>query len=179
MRTLTILLTFLIVPIFADEKSQNDLQKIETALEAKPDDPMLHYKKCQALFASGKEQEAIDHAATALEKFKEANDDLSWMLLGSIMTEKHKIDVHYNMGASERADQKRGIVRPYSFRVWTKTDDPELVRILDFELGYLGGELMSAAIGEMVENGHANLGIVDPDSKFETIKKQVLAIVEK
>ena len=101
------------------------------------------------------------------------------MLLGSISTDDYKIDVHFNMEDRERADKKEGIVRPLSFRVWTKDDEPKLLRILDFELAYFEGELMSAAIGEKVEDGHANLGIVDPKSDFDTIKKRVLEIVKK
>ena len=103
---------------------------------------MLHYKKCRALFAIGKEQEAIDHAAVALSKFKGAKEELAWMLIGSIMTDDYKIDVHYNMGDRERADKKEGIVKPFSFRVWTKDDESKLVRILDFELAYFEGCLL-------------------------------------
>ena len=59
---------------------------------------MLHYKKCQALFAKGEEQEALDHAAVALAKFQAAGNNLAWMNLGSFTTKQHRIDVHYNMG---------------------------------------------------------------------------------
>lgn len=166
-------------PVIAADKPREDLTKIEADLKENSDDPMLHYRKCQALFASGKEQEAIDYSTVALKKFKESKDDLAWMLLGSIATDDYKIDVHYNMGDRERADKKEGIVRPLSFRVWTKANEPKLVRILDFELAYFEGELISAAIGEKVEDGHANLGIVDPKSNFNAIKKRVLEIVRK
>lgn len=110
--------------------------------------------KCRALFADGKEQEAIDHAAVTLEKFIKAKNDLAWIGIGSIKTEKHRIDVHYNMGRKERAEKKDGIVRPYSFRVWSTGDTPELVHILDFEIGYSDGEALTAAIGEMTDQGH-------------------------
>jgi len=174
-----LLLFFFSIPLFAGEKKNDDLGKIEAELESKPNSPMLHYKKCQVLFALGKEQEAIDHAVVTLSKFKKAKEDLAWMLIGSIMTDDYKIDVHYNMGERERAEKKEGIVRPYSFRVWSKDTDTELIRILDFELAYFEGELMSAAIGEMNKDGHVNLGIVDPKSDFDTIKKKVLQIVKK
>lgn len=179
MKTITLLLTILALPLFADVKPPLNVAKIEAALKSAPNDPMLHYKKCQALFAMGKEQEAIDHAGVALTKFKDAKNDLAWMLLGSITTDDHKIDVHYNMGERERAEKKDGIVRPYSFRIWTKNADAKLVRILDYELAYFEGELMSAAVGEMIKDGHANLGIVDPKSNFDTIKKKVLAIIKQ
>lgn len=161
------------------EEPKLDLNKIENALKAKPDDPMLHYKKCQALFAMGKEQESVDHAKIALEKFIKAKVDLARMNLGTIKTDKYKIDVDYNMGSKERAENKEGIVRPFSFRVWTINNEPKLIRVLDFELAYFKGELMSAAIGEMKDGTHINFGIIDAKSSFETIKKNVLEIVAK
>ena len=180
MTTLAVLLTALgTLPMFADDESPPDLVKIEAALKSMPDDPMLHYRKCQALFAKGKEQEAIKHASVALEKFKAAHNDLAWMKLGSIKANKYKIDVHYNMGPKERAEKKDGIVLPYSFRVWTTDAEPKLVRTLDFELGYFGGERLTAAIGETKDGVHANFGIVDPDSDFSVVKKKVLEIVAK
>ncbi|MEX0818220.1 MAG: hypothetical protein WD070_01465, partial [Pirellulaceae bacterium] len=72
-----------------------------------------------------------------------------------------------------------GIVRPYSFRVWTLGDEPELVQILDFELGYSDGDVVTAAIGEMTDRGHANYGIVDPKSEFASIKKKVIEILSR
>lgn len=178
MKALTLLLALLPVSLLADEPPA-DLDKIEAALKSAPDDPTLHYRKCQALFAKGKEQEAIDHAAVALAKFKAADNQLAWMGLGSIATKDHKIDVHYNMGPKERAEKKDGIVRPYSFRIWTTDPEPKLIRVLDFELGYFSGELLTAAVGETTRQGHANYGIVDPKSNFATIKKKVLDIVAK
>lgn len=170
---------FLLILVSAPDDPPKDLDKIEAALKATPNDPMLHYRKCQALFTQGKEQEAIDHAAVALAKFKAAKNNLAWMLLGSIKTDKYKIDVHYNMGAKERAEKKDGIVRPYSFRIWTTGANPKLVRILDFELGCLDGEVFTAAIGEDINGRHSNFGTLDPKSDFSTVKKKVMAIVAK
>ena len=179
MKTLTFLFAIAALPLMAAEEPLRDLGKIEAALKTSPDDPMLHYRKCQALFAKGKEQEAVDHAAIAMAKFKAAGNKLAWMSLGSLTTNTWRIEVHYNMGARERADKKDGIVRPYSFRVWTASAEPDLVRVLDFELAYLDGVLLSAAIGEMTREVHANFGIVDPKSDFTTIKKKVLEIITK
>jgi len=179
MKTLTLLFAILAFPLLAADEPLRDLDKIEAALKSAPDDPMLHYRKCQALFAKGKEQEAVVHAAVALAKFKAAGSNLAWMGLGSIKTKSYKIDVHYNMGAGERAEKKDGIVRPYSFRVWTTDAEPKLVRILDFELAYLDGELLSAAIGEQSGGRHSNLAIVEPKSDFATIKKKMLEIISK
>jgi len=179
MKTLTFMFAIVALPLIAADEPLRDLDKIEAALKIAPDDPMLHYRKCQALFASGREQEAVDHAAIALARFKAAGNKLAWMSLGSFTTNACRIEVHYNMGARERADKKDGIVRPYSFRVWTTSAEPELVRMLDFELAYLNGELLSAAIGEMAGDVHANFGVVDPKSDFAAIKKKVLEVIKK
>ena len=179
MKTLTLLLAMLAPTLFAAEEPLRDLDTIEAALKSAPDNPMLHYRKCQALFAKGKQQEAVDHAAVALAKFEAAGNKLAWMGLGSFTTHSYRIDVHYNMGPNERAEKKDGIVRPYSFRAWTKDSEPRLVRILDFELAYFDGDLVSAAVGETTSEGHANFGIVDPKSDFAAIKKKVLEIIGK
>jgi len=179
MKKFALILGLIALPLLAAEEPLRDLDKIEAALKSAPDDPMLHYRKCQVLFAKGKEQEAIDHARFALTKFKAAQRDLAWMGLGSIKTDKYRIDVHYNMGPKERAEKKDGIVRPYSFRVWTTDAQSKLVRILDFELGYLEGEVISAAIGETNQGHHSNLGTVDPKINFPAVKKKILEIVEK
>ena len=179
MKTLTILFTVLASTLLVADEPLRDLAKIEVALKSAPDDPILHYRKCQALFAKGREQEAVDHAPVALVKFKAAGNKLAWMRLGSFSTKSYRIDVHYNMGKRERAEKKDGIVRPYSFRVWTTNKKPKLVRTLDFELAYFQGDLVSAAVGETTREGHANYGIVDPKSDFSTIKKKILKIIEK
>ena len=137
MNKFAILYTLLVSPCLLADEPELDLKKIEAALKSKPDDPMLHYKKCQALFAKGEEQKAVDHAAVALAKFKAADNKLASMKLGSFATRSYRVDVHFNMGRKERAEKKDGIVRPYSFRVWTKDEKPELVRTIDFELDTL------------------------------------------
>ena len=169
------------LPLLAAEEPPRDLNKIEAALKNSPDDPMLHYRKCQALYAQGREQEAVDHAAMALQKFKVAGSNLAWLGLGTINTNQYRIEVHYNMGPGERADEKdrEGIVRPLSFRVWTTNAPPRLVRTLSFELAYLDGKVISAAIGEEIGSGHANFGIVDPMIPFASLKRKVLEILIK
>jgi hypothetical protein len=37
---------------------------------------MLHYRKCQTLFAAGKQQEAIDSAKLTLDKFIQVENKL-------------------------------------------------------------------------------------------------------
>ena len=89
------------------------------------------------------------------------------------------MDVHRNMGPKERAEKREGIVRPYSFRVWTMDADPKLVRIIVFELAYFEGELGTAAIGEMTQGSHSNFGTMDPKSDFAIIKGKVLKLIQK
>lgn len=177
MKTLSLVFALIMAPLLSADEPLRGLTKIEAGLKSSPDDPMLHYRKCQALFAAGKEQEALNHAAVALTKFKLAQNDLAWMGLGSFTTKHYRIEVHFNMGPDERSERRDGIVLPYSFRIWTAGDEPKLVQILDFELAYSDGEVVSAAIGEMTSRGHANFGIVDPKSDFATIKKKVLQII--
>src|SRR5262245_8416439 len=105
-----VIVVVLTLPILAAQEQPPDLEKIEVALKAKPEDPMLHYRKCQALFAKGHEQEAVDHAAVALVKFRASRNNLAWMLLGSFKTGQYKVDVHYNMGPGERNGIKDGIL---------------------------------------------------------------------
>jgi len=179
-RTLFVALTLLALPpivLAADEKP--DLDKIEMQLAAMPDDPALNASKCQALFALGKEQSAIDHAQIAMSKYIAAKDKQDAMTLGSFTTERYKVDVLFNMGAKERAEKREGIVRPYSFRILTKDSVPKLVRTIDFEYAYFEGKLLSAAVGEMRGASHANFGILDPKSNFTIVKGKVLKVIEK
>ena len=157
------------------------LEQVEEQIKAKPDDPMLHYRKCQALFAAGKQQEAVDFAKVALDKFIQAENTLAWMLLGSIPTDKYKIDVHYNMGPNERAVRQAPrilITRPYSFRVWSLDEPPQLVRFLDFEIIYGGGKPSTAAIGHTEGSMHSNYGMLEMDADFATVKAKVLSILD-
>ena len=160
-----------------EPKELSPLEQAEAQIAATPDDPTPHYRKCQALFASGKQQEAVDYASTAMEKFIQAKDNLAWMGLGSIKTDKHRIDVHFNMGPKERAEKRDLIVKPYSFRVWTLDEEPSLVQILDFEIGYFGGEPMTAAIGEQKPGMHLNFGMLKTDADFAAVKTKVLAVL--
>ena len=60
MKTILVVLVMLFAStVFAEERPK-DLKGIEAALKSSPDNPMLHYGKCQYLFKDGKEQEAID-----------------------------------------------------------------------------------------------------------------------
>jgi len=162
------------------KKEPTPLEQAEAQIAAAPNDPKPHYRKCQALFAAGKQQESIDYAKVAMEKFIKAKSDLAWMLLGSVKTDKYRIDVHYNMGPRERAKPKQltGIVRPYSFRVWELGDGGKLVKKLDFEIGYLDGEPITAAIGEMAAGGsHSNYGALETNADFATVLAKVMSVL--
>jgi len=52
---MTSIACFLLILVSSPDDPPKDLDKIEAALKATPNDPMLHYRKCQALFAQGKE----------------------------------------------------------------------------------------------------------------------------
>ncbi|MCL1922160.1 MAG: hypothetical protein FWG50_13995 [Kiritimatiellaeota bacterium] len=156
------------------------LASVEEKIKAAPDDPKLHATKCKLLFAAGKQQEAVDFGKVALQKFIQAKDDLAWFILGSITTDKYRIDVHYNMGRFERADRANTrilMTRPYSFRVWSLDTPPQLVRIVDFEISYGFGSPMTAAVGEMAGTVHSNFGVLDTDADFATVKAKVLSVL--
>ena len=170
--------------VWAQENAPQEVvsvEQVEAQIKDKPDDPMLHYRKCQALFAAGKHQEAIDFAKVALGKFVQAEHSLAWMRLGSIKTDKYKIDVHYNMGPMERAERTKVrmlMTRPYSFRVWSLEDNPQLIRVVDFEISYGSGTPMTAAVGEMRGSMHTNFGILETDADFATVKAKVLSVLD-
>jgi len=175
--TATILLMLCTFPLCAADGPR--LDEVETALRVDPRNPMLHYRKCQALFASGQEQAAIDHAAIAMKHFKAARKELAWMRLGTLLTDNYRIEVHYNMGPQETAEKRDGIVRPYSFRVWTKEPEPRMLRIVDFELAYSKNKVQTAALGEMQGDNHANYGTLDPKSDFATVKRKMLEVLSQ
>jgi hypothetical protein len=58
-------------------------------------------------------------------------------------------------------------------------DDQALLAITDFEIGRIGGQSLTAAIGKTDEAGHANFGIVPIDASYESIKKAVLDVVKR
>jgi len=162
-------------------KAPLTLASVEEQIKAKPDDPMLHYAKCKLLFAAGKQQEAIDFAKVTLGKFVQAKNELAWIILGSINTDKYRVDVHYNMGRNERvnpADVRFVMTRPYSFRAWSREEPAQLVRILDFEISYGGGKPMTAAVGQTTSGGHSNYGMLETDADFATVKAKVLSVFD-
>jgi hypothetical protein len=175
---MTILTLFALTAAIAEDPPRA-LDKIEAAIKASPDDPLLHHEKCRALFAKGEEQAAIDHAATAIAKFKAAKNDLKSMPIGTFKAGDRTVRVVVNMGRKEREAKKDGIVRPYSFHVLSDESKPKVVRTLDFEQGYFEGSLVTAAVGEMIDRSHANLGVVDPKSDFAAVKKRIVELLKE
>jgi hypothetical protein len=109
--------------------------------------------------------------------FKAAKSELKSIALGEFKAGKRTVRVVINMGPKERAAKKDGIVRPYSFHILSDDAKPQVVRKLDFEHGYFDGELVTAAVGESIDRGHANLGVLDPKSDFAAVKKKVVQVL--
>ena len=82
------------------------------------------------------------------------------------------------MGPKERSDKPDGIVRPLSFKIMKDGEKPTVEKVLDFELGYINGKALTAAVGITTPQGHGNYGILEPKSDFATIKKKVLGVVD-
>ena len=138
---------------------------------------MMLYRDAQAMMKDGNLKAGYETAEKAMAQFIEEGDDLAWMMLESIALEDKRIEVHFNMGQRERNMPKDGIVRPLSFRIWSKGDNPELLQILDFEIGRSEGQSVTAAIGEMTDAGHTNYGILDVDADYETIRQRVVDLI--
>ena len=138
---------------------------------------MMLYRDAQAMMKDGNLKAGYETAEKAMAQFIEEGDDLAWMMLESIALEDKRIEVHFNMGQRERNMPKDGIVRPLSFSIWSKGDNPELLQILDFEIGRSEGQSVTAAIGEMTDAGHTNYGILDVDADYETIRQRVVDLI--
>ena len=160
----------------ADPK--DDLVEAEAQIAAAPDNPEAYQKKCQALFAAGMEQKAIDFAFTAMQKYIAAGDSQKGMVLGSFKTDKNLIYVVYNMSRRER--MQRGMTYPYGFHIYSLDDPPKFFRRLDWEVFYTpSGQPSSAAVGWMTPNAHVNNGGLPPDADYATVKALVLDAVSK
>lgn len=163
------------------EDAAKELAKIEAQLKKKPDDPMLNYRKAQFQMKLEKYDEGYASAQKAMEKFIKAGDDLAWLLLESVDLKTVAVDIHFNMGPKERNRPQMGIVRPLSFRIWTKGakgEKTEIVEIIDFELGMMGGKPETAAFG-ITKDSHKNLGMLEPDTAYKDIRAKALELIRK
>jgi hypothetical protein len=163
----------------ADQDPAELLAKTEAMIKKSPDAPQLHYRRAQLLARLGKYDESYAAAETALAKYVKANHDLAWLLLESIDAGDHRVDVHFNMGPAERRRPDTGIVRPLSFRIWTKARDPALADIIDFELGYIGGKPLTAAFGKTTGGMHLNFGMSDPKLPYSKIRQQAIELIQR
>ncbi len=137
------------------------------------------YREAKALMKAGQSEAAYATAKRAMAQFIAEENDRESMLLESITLKRRRVDVHLNMGPDVRNPPDDGIMRPLSFRVWSTDDDEALVETLDFEIGRIEGEPLTAAIGKMEGANHANFGILPIDAPYETIKKAALEAVNR
>ena len=167
-------------PIESASKEDSPPEASETTMPPIDDDvnkdAMTLYRDAQAMMKDGNLKAGYETAQKAMAQFIEEGDDLAWMMLESIAVEDKRIEVHFNMGQRERNMPKDGIVRPLSFRIWSK-DNSELLQILDFEIGRSDGQSVTAAIGEMTDTGHSNYGILDVDADYGTIRQRVVDLI--
>jgi len=164
-------------PVAARAEQPETLASITAKIAESPDDPALHAMKCRLLFAAGMEREAIEYAEVAMEKFIAADDRTAAIRMGTFRTDKHQVVVVYNMTFLERA--KMGMTFPYSFHVWNYDDPPKKLKRIDWEINYRNNRPITAAVGEMVPNGHVNYGVLPVDSNYATVKAWVLRTLEK
>ncbi len=140
---------------------------------------MALYRQAQSLMKAGEHEEGYATAKKAMAEFIAEDNTLAWMLLESIPLKERRVDVHFNMGPAERNLPENGIVKPLSFRVWSTGDDESLLEILDFEIGRVNGESLTAAIGKSERMRHANFGILPTDASYEKIKTAVMKVVNR
>jgi hypothetical protein len=101
------------------------------------------------------------------------------MLLESVDLDRLQVDVHFNMGPQERNPPKYGIVRPLSFRVWSKGKERSLLAIIDFEIGMSDGKPQTAALGQEFGDAHANFGMLPVDAKYELIRTKAIELIKR
>lgn len=161
------------------EDVKKQLAEFEAGIKKTPNDPMLHYRKAQCLMKLEKRAEGYETAKKAMALFIKQNNKLAWMMLEKVDAGNVRFDVHFNMGPRERKRPQFGIIRPLSFRIWEKGDDPKLLEVIDFEIGMMGGKPGTAALGQTVGRRHANFGTMPPSSTYEKIREKAIALIKK
>jgi len=175
------LLAFLLASFhgYAQEDPEETLKELESRVAEDPDDPMLLYRKAQCLMKLGKPEAGYQTAKDAMALFIKKGNNLSWMMLEQIDLGRVRVDVHFNMGPRERQPPEMGIIRPLSFRIWSKEEEPDLLEIIDFEIGLFDGKPSTAALGQMTGEMHANFGMLDTDATYTTIRDRLIALVKE
>lgn len=166
----------------ADDAAQT-LKDLESQIAQAPEDPMLLMRKAQALMTLERRDEGFAVAKEAMALFVKSRKSLAWMMLEKIDLGHVRVDVHFNMGPRERQPPESGIIRPLSFRIWTKPEEGRaagsLLEIIDFELGPDAGQPSTAALGQTTAQGHSNFGMLTTDSTYSQIRERVLALVQQ
>ena len=181
MRLLLVMLALLFAAVArGDEKDlAKKLDDLNAQIKKSPDTPMPYYRRAQCLMALGRCEEGYQAAKEAMAVFVKSGAHLSWMLLESIDLERLQVDVHFNMGPQERNPPKYGIVRPLSFRVWSKGKERSLLAIIDFEIGMSDGKPQTAALGQEFGDAHANFGMLPVDAKYELIRTKAIELIKR
>ena len=176
-----VLAAFLLISVsaVAEDGPAQQLEELESRIAKTPDDPMLFYRKAQCLMKLGRLEEGYQTAKDAMALFVKKGDDLSWMLLERIDLGHVRVDVHFNMGPRERRPPEIGIIRPLSFRVWSKGEEPNLIEVIDFEIGLFDGKPSTVALGRTTATGHANFGILDTNATYSTIRERAMELVKE
>ncbi len=185
MRKSVILLVMLALP-FAVAAAQGDekelakkLDELNAQIKKSPDTSMPYYRRAQCLMALGRYEDGYQAAKKAMTIFIKNDEDLAWMMLESVDAGRVKVDVQFNMGPRERNPPKDGIVKPLSFRVWSKDKEKSLVAIIDFEIGMSEGKPQTAALGQESDNVHANFGMLPVDAKYEQVRNKAIELIKK
>ena len=162
-----------------DEKNLPSSWTTHKQIKASPDKPMPYYRKAQCLMRMGRSEDGYKTAQEAMKVFEKANISLAWMLLEKIDVGRVRVDIHFNMGPKERKPPTDGIVKPVSFRVWSKDKEGGLLGIIDFEIGMIDGKPETAALGQEFSEGHANFGILPAGAKYEQVRKKAVELIKE
>lgn len=162
---------------FSGESPDLLLQNIEAQLAATPDEPKLLFQKAKCLMKLGKRAEGYDTAKLGMAALEKKNISLSWAILEQIDLPLVRVDVHFNMGEKERHPPQDGIVRPLSFRVWAKTDEPKLLCIIDFEIAMADGKPSTAALGTTSSKMHENYGMLAVTASYDEIRSKLIELI--
>jgi hypothetical protein len=179
-------LSIMLALLFAAAAARGDeedlgekLDELNAQIKRSPDTPMPYYRRAQCLMAMGRCEDGYQAAKEAMTIFVKNDNHLAWMLLESIDLERVQVDVHFNMGPQERNPPKDGIVRPLSFRVWSKGKERSLMAIIDFEIGMSDGKPQTAALGQKFADAHANFGMLPVDAKYEQVGKRAIELIKE
>jgi len=164
--------------VHAGDDPAQKLKELEALIAKAPEDPMLLYRKAQCLMKLARFEQGYQTAQDAMALFIEKENDLSWMMIEQIDLGHVRIDVHFNMGPSERKPPETGIIRPLSFRIWAQGEKPGWLEIIDFEIGLSDGKPLTAALGQMRQRDHVNFGILDTELTYAQIRKRLVELVE-